>query len=100
MAFGCDAWVNVTVRVVDENGNNLSKAIVIIRQGDNNVFEKETDLGGLVHVNSNVCPMPGCSSDFSVTASKSGYLTATKHFVRGKNHNGTEETLVVELKKE
>ena len=100
MTLACDAWIDVIVKVVDENHDAIGDAHVIVQQGKSRVVERETDSTGLLHVHENVCPMPGCSSDYSVIVSKAGYETVTRHFDRTKNYNGSDGFLVVELKKQ
>ena len=98
--LSCDRWVVATIKVVDENGTPIPGAEIIFKQGNDAFAEKEADLTGISHFHENVCPMPGCSTDFTVTVSKDGYETTVQKFDADKNYNGSGGYLIVVLKNE
>ena len=81
MVLACgDSWIRIKGAVVDEFGKPMSEVEIVVKQGDSKVGEQITDSTGKIDCGGSVCPIPGCTSDVSLTVSKKGYQTVVKDF--------------------
>lgn len=78
LVLGCDAWVNLDGKVLDESGNPVRNAQIVIKQGKSKVAEVMSKENGSFRINENICPMPGCSSTIKLTVIKEGFQTYEK----------------------
>jgi len=87
LTLACDAWADIKGMVVNESGEAISGAKIVVTQGNTEVGEHITDPTGKIDVHDGICPMLGCSIEISVTVSKEGYKTVVKHFDANKDAN-------------
>jgi hypothetical protein len=99
--LGCDGWAMVRGKVVDENGKPVAGATIVVKQGESKVSENVTDAAGKIEGGGSICPLPGCSTDISVTVSKQGYMTVVRHLTSKEEANAARKgELTIKLVKE
>jgi hypothetical protein len=80
VALGCDAWVTLKGKVLDENGKPISDAKILVEQGSRKVIEVTSQKDGSYDLHKSVTPFPFSFSSVKVTVSKEGYQTFEKEF--------------------
>lgn len=78
VVLGCDAGISLKGRILDEQGNPVANAKIVVEQGKSKIAEQASAKNGSFDIQGNICPMPGCSSDIKLTVSKDGYQTYEK----------------------
>jgi hypothetical protein len=87
-SVGCDAWIIVNARVVDESGRPVSGAEVRVLQGKSEDPESyKTSEEGRLKISHNICPLIGCSPTITLRVSKEGFQTQSIVFDANKDAN-------------
>jgi hypothetical protein len=73
LMLGCDAWVNIVGKVVDQAGSPIGGAKIVVSQGDTKVAECLSEKDGRFKVFENIVPGPIGSRGITLSISKEGY---------------------------
>lgn len=76
VVLGCDAWASLNGKIMDETGNPVSDAKIMIEQGNSKIAEEKSQPDGSYKIHKNVSPTS--FSDIKMTVSKEGYQNYEK----------------------
>jgi hypothetical protein len=76
--LGCDAYVRIPGRVIDESGDPIEGAKIEIYEGGRKLGEEESNIEGRFDIQENVTPM--FTSKIKVVASRQGFVTRELQF--------------------
>jgi hypothetical protein len=80
LVLGCDAWVTLNGHVLDDSGNPIAGANIIVTQNNEKVANEFTEKDGSFHIFKNIAPGPIGSKIVKVTVSKDNYETFETEF--------------------
>ncbi len=72
LVLSCDAWIGLSGKVQDENGNAINQAKIIVEQGKSKVAEEKSGNDGSFGVRGDLSTFP-FAGRIKLTVSKEGY---------------------------
>jgi len=98
LILGCDAWVIVHGKVIDESGKPVAGAKIVVKQGDSKLTEAWSENDGKFDVLESIAPGPIGSKTIKLEVSKEGYRPFGVEYDWTKGQEWKKNDFVVVLK--
>ena len=75
LVLSCDRWAHLNGKILDENGNSVGDAKIILTQSNSKVAEEKSDRDASYKIFESIAPDVVFSSEIKIRVSKEGFQT-------------------------